>query len=726
VNPGSILIRHNPVTEHEYFCLNVRRPDEYNGGGAPFYGRWNNQQRRRGGYWSASFVLQAPENVLKEMYEHGHRREVRAWDASLDQVFEGMIDEMVFIKGGNRYTSSMRPVVNEIWMRSDHDGDGSPERSTTLQNTDSISRFGTIQKVLSGGEMASLAVADQTTQAWLNRRGLPFSDPDFGGGSQGAMASLEVYCRGYIHTLADVVYNNAGGSGTENVIEQFQAIVGERASVFVKKPSTWDSTLGFNDGTDGDADAVSPDWDKEAGEALGDFDSVVDADGDLNAAVAAVKIGTNGYEVTFDNGTVAYGQLDGSAVDRTQAALNLWFKANDVAIQAGTVVNIANFVNGTPQDSWWARITPSGATHTITFLYRTDAGTATVAGTHTISSTSAYVHIRMVFKRSTGAGNNDGYMYARVDDNEIISTYSATGIDNDTRDWDFCRTGMVATSSTTFGGSFYFDEVKLAESISPVWVTEAAARDGAYGAAFTIEDTTARYVEDTSPTNETELAPELWFDPSGLSMGDGDEFVCASYIEAGGGVDAARLVLGYENSDDYHYLYTQTRLDGGAYTDGAQVVIPSHHGVRVRMHILFSSTGGADDGRTYLLINDRQRDAVTGLDNDTLNIDTIRYGAVSGLDATTTGVLKMDTLRYSTQELIEVTEESGVCEYVRAIRFRSNPTPTKQQRDSDREAMDQIFSNADMGDSTYRPWSVRMVGDLTLEFLPAAPIEVET
>jgi hypothetical protein len=86
----------------------------------------------------------------------------------------------------------------------------------------------------------------------------------------------------------------------------------------------------------------------------------------------------------------------------------------------------------------------------------------------------------------------------------------------------------------------------------------------------------------------------------------------------------------------------------------------------------------------------------------------------------------MDTMRYSTEELIEVTEESGVCEYVRAIRFRSNPTPTKQQRDSDREAMDQIFSNADMGDSTYRPWSVRMVGDLTLEFLPAAPIEVET
>jgi len=724
----SILISPNPVTQWgPKVVYSVRSAGVYHNAKTLTYGRYDSEDAAKGRFGPISFTLHGPQTVLKEMAENGLGRQVQVWGYGLEVEFEGMVWEMGLVLDEDRLDTGLDTMVNKAKMRADYDGDGDPERSTDISNEDSQERFGTKEEILLGGELSSLSVADQAVQTWINRKGFPLPEPRLGGGDAPGIAYLVMFCRPYTDTLAWRVFNNAGAGGNQNLSQQFLDIIGQRASVFVKKPTTWASTLGFNDGTDGDADAVSPDWDKEAGEALGDFDSVTDADGDLNAAVAAVKIGTNGYEFTFDNATVGYGVFDGSAVDRTQGTVDIWFNPNSFTITNNAFMVLWQAVGSGGTLRWYTEIRKISGVYHVRPIHRTDAGAFVdvfSGNGFAVPSATSWVHLSYVFKASSGAGNDDGFVYVYFDDGTSITTASSTGIDNDTYDWDTIRVGMTQTNSAAFGGSFYFDEVRLSESLSPAWVTPSAARDGAYGAAFTIEDTTARYVEDTSPTNETELAPELWIDPSGLDMGDGDEFVVASYIEAGGGVDAARLVLGYDATGGYHYLYTQTRLDGGAYTDGAQVVIPSHHGVRVRMHLLFASEAAADDGRTYLLVNDRQRDAVTGLDNDTLNVDTIRYGAVSGLDATTTGVLKMDTLRYSTEELIEVTEESGVAEFFRKVTVAANPTLVKKGVDADRKPLDQISSLVDLGDQDYNAWIYEALPDREIELLEAAPIQI--
>jgi hypothetical protein len=226
-------------------------------------------------------------------------------------------------------------------------------------------------------------------------------------------------------------------------------------------------------------------WLKTAGEALADFDSVTDVDGDLAAAAAAVKIGTNGFEVTFDNGTAAYGVLDGSAIDRTQGTLDFFYNPNSFSPgETGDIIFGGLYPSaGTPMFD--IIIGKSATEYTIRARYLNDAGTQpAVGGTHTISSDMAWVHCRLVFKRSTGAGNDDGWATFYVVDNGTLYTYSSTGIDNDTRDWDFMRMGMIGNFMTGFGGSFYFDEVKLAEepllitSFEPTWMDGAELRAG--------------------------------------------------------------------------------------------------------------------------------------------------------------------------------------------------------------------------------------------------------
>jgi hypothetical protein len=713
----SILISPNPVTQWgPKVVYSVRSAGVYHNAKTLTYDHYDSEDAAKGRFGPISFTLHGPQTVLKEMAENGLGRQVQVWGYGLEVEFEGMVWEMGLVLDEDRLDTGLDTMVNKAKMRADYDGDGDPERSTDISNEDSQERFGTKEEILLGGELSSLSVADQAVQTWINRKGFPLPEPRLGSGDAPGIAYLVMFCRPYTDTLAWRVFNNAGAGGNQNLSQQFLDIIGQRASVFVKKPTTWDATLGFNDGTDGDADAVSPDWDQEADLEEGDLTDFDATSGTgLSASGAAALRGSFGLAVAITDTTVRYAELSGPTSE-TFVAAETRFDLNGITMATNDRFAFLQSANA----DLAIEMQYTGSAYQLRGNIRTDGASFSPTGWTTIADEPH--ELRIVWKASSGPGNDDGYVRFYIDGK---AAGSQTGIDNDTRTVDEVRFGATSGVDAGTSGTIYLDDMHWSDGPgSPPWVIAAAARDGAYGVAFTIEDTTARYVEDTSPTNATELAPELWVDPSGLSMGDGDEFVVATYIEVGGGVDAARLVLGYDGTDDYHYLYTQTRLDGGTYTDGAQVVILSHHGVRVRMHLLFASEAAADDGRTYLLVNDRQRDVVTGLDNDTLNIDTIRYGAVSGLDATTTGVLKMDTLRYSTEELIEVTEESGVAEFFRKVTVAANPTLVKKGVDADRKPLDQISSLVDLGDQDYNAWIYEALPDREIELLEAAPIQI--
>lgn len=221
---GSIIIKHNPVTAWEQYVLTVSPMDVLGlRAGEAKFSDYQPQDRSEGGNWGMKFKLHARENLLKEMFEQGLGRHVEAWGDGLQQDFEGYIHEMTYNLPPDRFTMSLENMVNKIWMRTDYDDDGSVERSTTLTDADSDARYGTKELVLAGGETEGLTVADQAVQTFLDLRAWPRPEAALGTGRGDEY--LEIFCRGYIHTLGWRVYNQTVDTGTQGMNAQVQDIL---------------------------------------------------------------------------------------------------------------------------------------------------------------------------------------------------------------------------------------------------------------------------------------------------------------------------------------------------------------------------------------------------------------------------------------------------------------------------------------------------------------------
>ena len=108
----------------------------------------------------------------------------------------------------------------------------------------------------------------------------------------------------------------------------------------------------FADGTLNEFDSTTPAWDKEV-TLVSDFDSVVDADGDL--------ISTGGFvQVRFDDANLAYGVMNADTVDQTSGVLSFWFAKSNVAIQAGAFINLAYVMDGGAGVNWIIRLQSTG------------------------------------------------------------------------------------------------------------------------------------------------------------------------------------------------------------------------------------------------------------------------------------------------------------------------------------------------------------------------------
>jgi hypothetical protein len=253
VTVGCIIIKANPVTSWETYHA-VAFPAGHFGADL-IYAEYQSEDRAEGGYWSAGFELVGRENVLKELFEQGLGRHVEVWGQGLEQDFEGYIHELVLTLAPNKYTVGLENAANQMIMRSDYDGDGDIERSTTLQDAESQARFGVKEQVLAGGELSSLAVADQAVQSYLDLRAWPRPESVIGGGR--GDTHLEVFCRGYIHTLGWRIYNQTVLTGTQGASAEIDDIVGDRATLSIVPPTTWDDTADMEEGNLSDFDASS-------------------------------------------------------------------------------------------------------------------------------------------------------------------------------------------------------------------------------------------------------------------------------------------------------------------------------------------------------------------------------------------------------------------------------------------------------------------------------------
>ncbi|MEZ4865121.1 MAG: metallophosphoesterase [Caldilineaceae bacterium] len=172
---------------------------------------------------------------------------------------------------------------------------------------------------------------------------------------------------------------------------------------------------------------------------------------------------------------------------------------------------------------------------------------------------------------------------------------------------------------------------------SAIQVSSAAAQVGQRGVAFSITSNTGTYLTDNSPNSETHYRVRFYFDPNSIPMASGD----SHYIFGGYQGSSRILRMEFRNSKG------QYQIRVGALENGSTWKITSWYAISDASHTIemewrASTTAGANDGFLTLWIDGLPLNNISGLDNDTRRMDSIRLGPLTSLDSGTRGAYYFD------------------------------------------------------------------------------------
>lgn len=187
-------------------------------------------------------------------------------------------------------------------------------------------------------------------------------------------------------------------------------------------------------------------------------------------------------------------------------------------------------------------------------------------------------------------------------------------------------------------------------------VLPIAAMDGTnYGLVVTFDGSTSTaYVQDDSPTDETTYRASFWIDRSGGITMDNCSGGCVTSHTmflmredtAGTVVRVMLRRLAADNANGPRYaVRVGTKSNGGTFSYVGGVVLSE---TSKKKNIMIEWQAGNGNGVTRISKRNASADAwnlqaeVTTLTNDNYNIDYVRLGATSSVDATTTGDLWLD------------------------------------------------------------------------------------
>jgi hypothetical protein len=190
------------------------------------------------------------------------------------------------------------------------------------------------------------------------------------------------------------------------------------------------------------------------------------------------------------------------------------------------------------------------------------------------------------------------------------------------------------SSSTTDGGNLS--------------VSTSAALVGARGLQALINDNNALYLVDDRPVAEARYRARFYFDPNTITMASGD----------------THLIFSGRNAAATTVLRIEFRLSGGAYqlrslilddattftSSGWFTISDAPHPVEIDWRA--SSGPGANNGGLTFWIDGAQKANVTGIDNDTRRVDTVRLGPSADIDTGTRGTEYLDAFESRRQTYI--------------------------------------------------------------------------
>ena len=160
-------------------------------------------------------------------------------------------------------------------------------------------------------------------------------------------------------------------------------------------------------------------------------------------------------------------------------------------------------------------------------------------------------------------------------------------------------------------------------------MTSDAALNGGFGLQVLLDDKRPIYVVDDTPTAETVYQVRFYFDPNGLSMVGSNPHVLLLALDASGsGVFRAEL---RSHRREYQVRVVVLRDHGQVATPWTAVTDASHF---LEIGWRAASSAAIHDGALRWWIDGDLQGKNTNLDNDTRRIDSVLWGAVSGLGAT--------------------------------------------------------------------------------------------
>ena len=236
----------------------------------------------------------------------------------------------------------------------------------------------------------------------------------------------------------------------------------------------------------------------------------------------------------------------------------------------------------------------------------------------------------------TSTDTNPTHVYTQEGSYTVSLTVSGDG-DTDT----MVKTGYINVTDLIFDDGFEQGNLlawsAAANGGGDLSVTPGAALVGTLGLQAVINDTSPIFVRDDTPFNEARYRARFYFDPNGITM--------ANY-------DTHSIFYGYSAST--HILVVDFRIVNGVYqvraltlSDTGSWRISNYYPISDGPHSFeldwqAASAVGANDGYLTLWIDGVQRAILTAIDNDTRRIERVALGAVTGIDATTSGIYFFD------------------------------------------------------------------------------------
>jgi hypothetical protein len=218
-------------------------------------------------------------------------------------------------------------------------------------------------------------------------------------------------------------------------------------------------------------------------------------------------------------------------------------------------------------------------------------------------------------------------------------TQTADGEEGDESDWD--AVGEVGTGTLD--------------------VSSDAPKNGTYGWAVTINGAANyAYADLTGPAADTVHSLRLQFDPNGITMGSDEAFVLAQGFSDSN--DWIWFMDFYRDDSKYHVRVVILDDDGGSHYGNSVELSDAYH----QITISWKQSDGSNNGFIRLFVDTDYKDVISGIDNDTHNINIARTGAGYGVDAGTAGTFYLDDVQWCASELIP-SAQAGVLAFAGAL-----------------------------------------------------------